>query len=97
VTNYVLSPRARRDLSDIWDYSDEHWNAAQADSYVRLIAEACERLASGRIAGRSADIVRAGYLRHSVGSHVLFYRARRRAGIEIVRILHRRMDIERHL
>jgi plasmid stabilization system protein ParE len=29
--------------------------------------------------------------------HVLFYRARRRGGIEIVRILHRRMDFERQL
>jgi toxin ParE1/3/4 len=97
VTTYVLSPRARRDLSDIWDYSAEQWSAGQADGYVRLIAGACEGLASGRITGRSADTVRAGYFRHSVGSHVLFYLARRRGGIEIMRILHRRMDIERHL
>jgi len=97
VTAYALSPRARRDLSDIWDNSAEQWGAGQADRYVRLIAGACERLASGRITGRSADTVRAGCFRRSVGSHVLFYRARRRGGIEIVRILHRRMDIERHL
>ena len=97
MTTYVLSPRARRDLSDIWDYSAEQWSVAQADRYVRLIAEVCEGLASGHITGRSADTVRAGYFRHPVGSHVLFYRARRRGGIEIVRILHRRMDIERHL
>lgn len=93
----MLSPRARRDLSDIWDYSAEQWSAFQADRCVRLIAEACEGLASGRIAGRSADTVRAGYFRHPAGSHVLFYRARRRGGIEIVRILHRRMDFERQL
>ena len=97
MTTYVLLPRARRDLSDIWDYGAEQWSAGQADSSVRLIAGACECLASGRITGRSADTVRAGYFRHSLGSHVLFYRARRRSGIEIVRILHRRMDIERHL
>jgi plasmid stabilization system protein ParE len=68
LTTYVLSPRARRDLSDIWDYSAEQWSAFQADRCVRLIAEACEGLASGRIAGRSADTVRAGYFRHPAGS-----------------------------
>jgi plasmid stabilization system protein ParE len=83
VTTCVLSPCARRVLSDIRDYSAEQWSAGQADSHVRLIAEVCERLASGRITGRSADSVRAGFFRHPVRSHVLFYRARRRGGIEI--------------
>jgi len=97
VSVYVLSPRARGDLGEIWDYSAAQWGSAQADRYVRLIAAACASLAAGRVTGRSADAIRSGYFRHAVGSHVLFYRARRNGGIEIVRILHRRMDIERHL
>jgi toxin ParE1/3/4 len=97
VTNYVLSPGARSDLSEIWDYSAEQWGIAQADRYIRLLTAACEALATGRIKGRSAEMIRAGYFRHSVGSHMLFYRMRRRGGIEVVRILHQRMDIERHL
>jgi toxin ParE1/3/4 len=97
VTTYVLSSRARRDLSDIWDYSAKQWSAVQADRYIRLIAAACEGLASGRSIRRSADTVRAGYFRHQIGSHVLFYRARPRGGIEIVRILHQSMDVDRHL
>ena len=94
MTGYVLSPQARGDLNAIWDYSAEHWGITQADRYVRLIAAACVALAAGRVTGRSADTIRAGYFRHTVGSHVLFYRARRRDGIEIVRILPQRMDIE---
>ena len=94
---YVLSPRARGDLSAIWDCSAEHWGAAQADRYVRLIAAACSALAAGRVMGRSANAIRAGYFRHTVGAHVLFYRVRRRGGIEIVRILHQRMDVEHHV
>jgi toxin ParE1/3/4 len=97
VSKYVLSPRARADLSEIWDYSAEHWGSAQADRYVRLIAAACSALAAGRITGRKIDAIRPGYVRHPVGSHVVFYRAHRSGGIEIVRLLHRRMDIERHL
>lgn len=94
---YVLTPRARRDLGEIWDYSAERWGAAQADRYVRLIATECAALASGRSVGRSAEAIRPGYLRRAVGSHLLFYRTRKRGGIEIVRILHQRMDVERHL
>ena len=97
MTGYVLTPRARRDLSEIWDYSAAQWGTTQADRYVRLIAAACDALASGRATGRSAEAIRPGYLRQTVGSHVLFYRARKRGRIEIVRILHQRMDIERHL
>lgn len=97
MTGYVLTPRARRDLREIWDYSAEQWGAAQADRYIRLIAAACEALAIGRAKGRSAEAIRRGYFRQTVGSHVLFYRARKRGGIEIVRILHQRMDVERHL
>jgi toxin ParE1/3/4 len=97
VTGYVLTPRARRDLSEIWDYSATQWGTAQADRYIRLIASACAALAAGRAKGRSAEAIRPGYFRQTVGSHVLFYRAGKRGSIEIVRILHQRMDVERHL
>lgn len=97
MTGYVLTPRARRDLSEIWNYSETQWGMAQADRYVRLIASACDALATGRAEGRSAEAIRPGYFRQTVGSHVLFYRARKRGGIEIVRILHQRMDFDRHL
>ena len=46
--------------------------------------------------GRPCDDVRAGYFRHPVGSHVVFYR-RVAGGIDVVRILHQRMDFQRHL
>ena len=97
MTGYVLTPRARHDLNEIWDYSAVQWGAAQADRTIRLIATACAALATGRTKGRSAEAIRPGYFRQTVGSHVLFYRAGKRGSIEIVRILHQRMDVERHL
>jgi toxin ParE1/3/4 len=97
LTGYLVTPRARRDLGEIWDYSAEQWGTAQADRYVRLITSACTALAAGRVNGRSAEAIRRGYFRHTAGSHVLFYRIRKRGGIEIVRIMHQRMDLARHL
>jgi len=36
------------------------------------------------------------YWKYAVGAHVLFFR-RTTDGIEVVRVLHQRMDFERHL
>ncbi|MER2250911.1 type II toxin-antitoxin system RelE/ParE family toxin [Methylorubrum podarium] len=92
-----LSPRARADLGRIWDDSAERWGRDQADRYVRLLAEGFARLAEGTARGRTADEIRAGYRRLSVGSHILFYRTGADGVIEVIRILHQRMDFKRHL
>ncbi len=97
MTTYRLSPRARADLGGIWDHTAERWGEGQAERYLRQIAEACADLASGRRRGAGAGAVRPGYFRHPVGSHVLFYRLGRDGGIEVMRILHKRMDVGRHL
>ncbi len=46
--------------------------------------------------GRKCTEVRRGYRMYPSGSHVLFYR-HTADGIDIVRILHERMDYERHI
>ena len=56
---------------------------------------AIESLAKGIKTGRKTDI-RAGYLKYSVGQHLIFYR-QADAGLDIIRILHQRMDCDRHL
>jgi len=96
MANYALSPAAQADLDSIWGYTATHWGEAQAENYLRRIEAACEALADGALVSQSADNIRAGYRRASVGSHVLFFRFQ--AGVvEIIRILHQSMDVERHL
>ncbi len=46
--------------------------------------------------GRACDDVRPGYRKHAVGSHVLYYRLISGEIIDVVRILHQRMDVPRH-
>ena len=93
---YALSPAAQVDLSEIWDYTAEHWSEAQAERYTRGIQATCEGLSDGTLVGLSAEDIRTGYRKIAVGSHVMYYREREGA-LEIVRILHRRMDVSRHL
>ena len=91
----VLSPAAQADLEIIWDYTAEHWGLDQAERYTDDIRDACYDLASGHRQGRPVNL-RPGYLKYLIGSHVVYFRDHSDR-IEVVRILHGRMDVSRHL
>ena len=89
-------PAAAVDIDEIWEYSASKWGVAQADQYIDGIRDACHGLAAGEKSGRKIDDIRPGYLKYAVGQHFVFFRISKR-GIEVVRILHQAMDVDRHL
>lgn len=93
---YRFTPAAQRDLASIWDFTEERWDRHQAVRYIREIEAAVERIAEDPGRGRARDEIRAGYRSFAVGSHIIFY-LRRVRHIEVVRILHQRMDVDRHI
>jgi toxin ParE1/3/4 len=97
VTLYLLSPAARADLSEIWNYSARNWGEEQADRYILAIRDACAALADGKRQGRAIDDIRPGYRKLAVQSHLLFYRLTDTGLIDVVRVLHQRMDVAAHL
>lgn len=92
-----LSPAARADVEQIWDYTSDRWGDDQAENYVRELQRAIERVVNDPGIGRACDEVRPGYRKHAVGSHTVYYRIARIDMIDVVRILHQRMDVDRHL
>lgn len=90
-----FTPRARADLEEIWRYTFGRWSPDQADRYHQAIVDAAGELATGAKVGRAVEIG-AGYLKYAVGSHVIFYR-QTDAGIDVIRILHQRMDVSSRL
>jgi toxin ParE1/3/4 len=61
-----------------------------------MLQRAIETVAEEPRRGRSCDEIRGGYRKYTAGSHILFYRVVD-VGIDVMRILHGRMDFERHL
>jgi toxin ParE1/3/4 len=57
---YKLSPRASRDLAEIWLYTRESWSVKQADTYYRELVSAMDGLAEGARRGKPVDDIRAG-------------------------------------
>ena len=92
----VFSPDAQADIDAIWENTFDAWGEVQAEAYVQLFQTASLTLAKSPRVGRDNSEVRHGYRRYNVGSHVVFYRIGDDF-VDIVRILHQRMDFDRHL
>jgi len=96
VTRVTFSPLAAADVEAIWDYTSENWDEAQAERYVTRLRSAIESLAKHSRLGRACNEIRPGYRKLLAGSRLLFYRMND-SGIEVVRILHQRMDVDEYL
>jgi toxin ParE1/3/4 len=91
-----LTPKARADLDAIWDYTVKYWGIEQAEAYLLSLGETMKLLANQPSLGRNIDDIREGYFKFPAASHIFIYRSQPNT-IEIVRILHKSMDVERHL
>ena len=96
VLPYVISKKAVSDLEEIWLYTVEKWSVEQADRYYNLIFDEIHYICKNSTSGKSMEHVRKGYRSSKVKSHLIFYRIRNNA-IEVIRILHERMDIENRI
>ncbi len=95
---YKISQAASRDIENIWLYTIEKWSIEQADRYFNLIMDEIEYLAKDSKSGKDYSMVRKGYFRSQIKSHFIFYKINsKNQEIEIIRILHQRMDIETQL
>ncbi|TPE47758.1 type II toxin-antitoxin system RelE/ParE family toxin [Maribrevibacterium harenarium] len=93
---YTYSKLAAQDLIDIYLYTAQIWGQQQADIYDAGLEHMVGLLADSPGIGRSCDDIRAGCRRFEHEHHIIFYRQRKN-DIFIIRILHKSMDITRHI
>ena len=91
-----LSPKARQDFIDILRYTGETWGEKQLQVYRDKIDGALQAISQNPQLGHGRDDLPATFSAYLVGSHVIIYRAMDDA-IGIVRILHQRMSLARHV
>ncbi len=97
MSKLILRQKAIDDLSSIWIYTAETWSEKQADKYHNMIKIACRNIANGIVIGKTYDNVNPNLLGYQIGKHIVFYQECSRGEVEVVRILHERMDIENRL
>ncbi|NBC34604.1 MAG: type II toxin-antitoxin system RelE/ParE family toxin [Alphaproteobacteria bacterium] len=91
-----LRPQARSDLKEIWRYSNKHWGLATADAYIQALDQAFGVISQNSEIGRSLGDIAPSYRKYVARSHFIVYRLVN-SEIQVIRILHRRMDIESHI
>lgn len=94
---YKVSKKALIDLEQIWIYTYKKWSEKQADRYYQLLISEFEFLTKEFYSGKSMEHIRDGYRATLVKSHLIFYRKTDENIVEIIRILHKSMDIPNRL
>jgi toxin ParE1/3/4 len=97
IQQYRISEKAIEDLEKIWIYTFKKWSKEQADRYHKLIIDEIEFIANNFNLIQEIDYIRIGYRMSKVKSHLVFCKASDDGTIDIVRILHQKMDIENRL
>ncbi len=94
---FIISEKANEDIEKIWLYTYENWSLEQADRYYNLILDEIEFIAENFESGKSVDYIKKGYRTTLVKSHIIFYKKSRRNIVEIIRVLHQKMDVENRI
>ncbi len=91
-SGYRLTPAADQDIVGIWQYTSETWGIVQANDYLDQIEHCLKSLVENPGLGKPRDEIRKGYRSFHCGHHLIFYRKNPKKLIEVVRLLHERMD-----
>ncbi len=93
---YRLTPAAKSDLIEIWNYTVDTWGEKQAEKSFQDIEDKLNQLAETPEIGQQRSEIRPGYYSFPAGKHIVFY-LQSGKHIDIIGILHGRMDIDRNL
>ncbi|MBQ4819641.1 type II toxin-antitoxin system RelE/ParE family toxin [Aquimarina sp. MMG016] len=93
----ILRQEAIDDLNSIWDYTFEKWSEKQADKYYAAIKIACNGIGKNPNVGKEYDGISKNLLGFKSGKHIIFYQIISMDRIEVIRILHERMDLKNRM
>ena len=93
---YILSPQAQSSLKSIRTYSLKQFGKQQTALYLKQLRDQMKELAASPSKGTARDEIKAGYYSAFVGSHTIYYRISD-THIDILDVLHQRMEPLRHL
>ncbi len=96
MATYRLTLKARLDIKEVARYTQKHWGQAQRNKYIAELYQCMRALAKKPDLGKSRDDIKPGYRCKREGNHFIYYRLSG-ADIDILGVLHERMDPGLHL
>lgn len=96
MAKFRLTDRARADLMEIYEFTEDKFGAYQADAYYAGLIQTFGLLADFPRIGQAVDELAAGYRRFRFQSHLIFY-TEQPDHIEIRAVVHGTKDIRPQL
>jgi toxin ParE1/3/4 len=94
MAKYFLTNKAVEDLAAIWEYTYDTWSESQADKYHELLTSSFQEILEHPDLGKKYPEIDTSVMGLRVGKHIVFYRMVQTSDIEVLRILHQRMDLK---
>lgn len=93
MTSFTLTTRAKSDLIAIARFTQDRWGLVQRNIYIKQFDEAFHILAVSPNIGKNCNYIKDGYHKFPQGGHIIFYKFTPEKPIQIIRILHKKMDV----
>ena len=97
MASYRVTKKAHVDLIEIGLFTTNEWGATQRNNYLKQLDDCFSQLAENPELGTQVDFIAKGYRKLPQGSHLIFYRQDLEGTVEIIRVLHKSMDVESKL
>ncbi len=88
-----VSRKALADLIEIGRYTTRKWGVTQRNIYLKGLDNCFSQIAVNPEIGMACDYIAKGYRKFPQGSHFVFYKQDGKGMIEIIRVLHKSMDV----
>lgn len=94
MSKIIFRQEAINDLTDIWDYTFHEWSENQANKYYDTIKLACKEIGENPKIAKPYIEINKHLLGLKTEKHIIFYHLISDDEIEVIRILHERMDLK---
>ncbi len=91
---YRITAKAQSDLVSIGRFTEKEWGVTQRNFYLQQLDHCFSQIAENPALGMACNFIASGYRKFPQGSHVIFYKQGTDQVIEIIRVLHKSMDVE---
>jgi toxin ParE1/3/4 len=93
MTAYRVTRKAQADLIEIGRYTTKEWGVTQRNTYLKDLDNCFSQIARNPELGVDCDYIADGYRKFPQGSHLVFYRQGNEGIVEIIRVLHKAVDV----
>lgn len=94
---FELTHEAKTGFEKIAIYTERQWRREKRHLYIKQFDDEFHFLAESPSIGKKCDHIKIAYRKFPQGSHIIFYRETEKSNILIIRILHKKMDVESKL